>query len=88
MGEEVGRVAVEVAKEIVTNPKTTGLGLAVANISNYYVEYLSNFVTMLTSIGSFIVVVLLIINHIMSIKQKNRAKELEQENKNVNNPNK
>lgn len=58
----------QVTTEIATHPKTAWFTVLLVNVSEWYVDWASPVISALTSIASFIVMVLLVRYHWMNTK--------------------
>lgn len=63
MSEELKQAATQAATQIATHPKTAWLTVFIVNMSEWYVEWISPVIVALTSILSFVIMILLVRYH-------------------------
>jgi len=63
MSEELKQAATQAVTQVATHPKTAWLTVFIVNMSEWYVEWISPVIVALTSIISFVIMILLVRYH-------------------------
>lgn len=77
MSDELKQAATQVITQVATHPKTAWLTVFIVNMSEWYVEWISPVVVALTSILSFVVMILLVRYHWINTDKLKKDIELQ-----------